>query len=621
MKYKGLPFGMSKSVDDDPLSKMFRQLDDEKTRQTRNLRKMKPKKVKIRHQDSINSVGSQESSSAHATPKGNKTKGMKTRAKDERAKDSSQKPNTPSQRGIIHQAYNTPVWDKFLSPEVIEITRQLSDSDLDIIDELNLSSRNLSTVNYLFSDLQTKNIMAIDISNNNLSHFPECFQLESVRRISLAANQIKSLSLSNTMTNLSTLVLSSNRIQQFPSVECLSHLPMLRQLNLHNNMIRYISRDSLAKIEDIGIVDLNLSSNRLKYLPDSIDVLQSLRRLQLRDNNLISLPTSITSLALASLDVNGNKLTSPPQEVAARGFSAVVRYFQDLQLPTTPHSVTVGPGTAPERYRSCQYKLIVVGHESAGKTSTIRCLTRCIVCVTLPGKGKFYGKLRGMFDDGRYKVQLLGPVEEGPPPHTAPSLGRSCSGNSRGSCQGSAVDEDFDLLLQDDNYDDGEGGDGGGLCGSACRIEACRAEDIELCSPSVGSGWDELQPPDSTIGIDIDTWTPSITYGLLKSKGRGGSLCAGALPLPPGENSSMGHMDGFECFDYSESDSEMHNCRGISVSTGNGAAGHVSGNGRGVNEMGQRSRRKSPPQNLTLSIWYVLCMYRYCCYYKNCYRY
>jgi Leucine-rich repeat (LRR) protein len=544
MIYEGLPYGQSKNSVDDPFG--LHEATSHRDIQRRHARP-KPKKAKSRSSDvgSVDSPGSNHKT----TPKTTKNKGIKTRVKEERAKVSSEKQNKPRERGFKHQNnFETPISAAFLPPEVIEITRQLSYSYSSIVEEINLSYRALTTVEYGFIDLQVKRVSSIDVSHNNLQTFPDCFQLSSLKCINFASNQLKYLALKNRMSNLSLLVLSSNKIETFPSAETLQHLPSLRRLILHNNKIKKIHPASLKKLGEIGLIDLNLSFNRLKVLPDEICDVTSLRSLHLMTNVLVSLPSTITRISsLEKLDVVGNKLTSPPQEVASRGIDAVKRYFQELQKESEAYEKKFGHSVAPERFRSSQFKLIVVGHQRTGKTSSIRCLTRSIVKVNLSGGGQCYGKLKGMYDDGRYEVMLLG--EGGR--HAAASTTAAATGArlSPGAMKSEWQDRQEDFFgdeEDDDNvegeeyrsdcgYEDGPGGQGGHVrwreCSRMGRIIKCREEDIEMCGPAMCGGgecgdgdghdkefWDALAPPASTIGIDIDMWRPAFTYNLLRNK-------------------------------------------------------------------------------------------------------
>ncbi|MFX0104455.1 MAG: leucine-rich repeat protein [Candidatus Hodarchaeota archaeon] len=84
-----------------------------------------------------------------------------------------------------------------------------------------------------------------------------------------------------------------------------------------NNSIEYLdlSYNKITKLPDFkyfkSLKTLNLKSNRLRTLPESLGEINSLENLNLRNNMLTQLPSSISSLSsLKSLDLHGNKLSS-----------------------------------------------------------------------------------------------------------------------------------------------------------------------------------------------------------------------------------------------------------------------------------------------------------------------
>ena len=160
-----------------------------------------------------------------------------------------------------------------------------------------------------------------------------------------------------------------------------------------------------------------------------------------------------------------------------------------------------------------------MGHQHTGKTSTIRCLTRSIVLVTLPGGGKCYGKLKGMYDDGRYEVELIGSTEWTQPVASSESK------------------------WGEEEYREGDCDEGN--CWGQCvteRTVMCWENEIEMCGVGMGIDqhpdrrpeevhWDGAARPSSTIGIDIDMWKPAITYDLLKKKSQLGMQCSFPEPM------------------------------------------------------------------------------------------
>ena len=260
-----------------------------------------------------------------------------------------------------------PISETYLSIEARKIEQQINGkTHVDLID---LTSLNLTQVNYHFSHMSVKDVIAtVDLSHNSLKNIPECFQLSNISRFYARYNSLKSLNIKENMTLLTELDLNSNDITDFPSVEVLERMPSLCTLTLYGNKIKTLPVHSIRFLADIGLKDLNLSFNELTYLPDEICEMSRLRSLRLSNNYLKRLPRDIVQLKLvgpSSFDVTGNQLVYPPQDIAKLGMNNIRSYFS-LENDSN--------------IRFNQFKLIVVGHEGAGKTSIISYLMEHNVC-------------------------------------------------------------------------------------------------------------------------------------------------------------------------------------------------------------------------------------------------
>ncbi|MHA2391185.1 MAG: leucine-rich repeat domain-containing protein [Promethearchaeota archaeon] len=134
----------------------------------------------------------------------------------------------------------------------------------------------------LITELDLSNVERYSSSSNKLENFLDSiFSLKFLKKCDLRFNHLNKIpEISN--SSLETLDLSYNKLIKLPG----------------------ISKFSSLKI-------LNLKSNRLRSISDSIGTLSSLENLNLRNNILSSLPDSISSLSsLKSLDLHGNKFSS-----------------------------------------------------------------------------------------------------------------------------------------------------------------------------------------------------------------------------------------------------------------------------------------------------------------------
>lgn len=251
-----------------------------------------------------------------------------------------------------------PISEKHLSVEAKKIEQQIAGKD--IIDLIDLTRLGLTMITYLLSHLsKKKTILTVDLSHNSIKQIPDCFQLDIIQRFHARYNAIRSVCIKGSMNALLELDLNSNEITEFPSVDALEKMPSLKTLILYGNKIKTLPEDSIMYLAEIGLKDLNLSFNELSELPVQICEMTSLRVLRLSNNYIKRLPRDIVQLQLIgpnAFDITGNQLVYPPQDVAKLGMNNIRSYFS-LENESS--------------IRFNQFKLIVVGHESAGKTSII----------------------------------------------------------------------------------------------------------------------------------------------------------------------------------------------------------------------------------------------------------
>ncbi|KAJ3323560.1 Leucine-rich repeat-containing protein 40 [Boothiomyces sp. JEL0866] len=162
----------------------------------------------------------------------------------------------------------------------------------------------------------------IDCSNNQISMIPD--------------------SLNAISCQLTSLILSKNKIKLFPALEC----PKLKYLDLSNNAISSFEAEVLGFP---NLDELNLNNNRITRLPDfdmpelsvlllsdnslaeiSVPLLQKLAKLKTLDlsNNSISMvPPELGLLKLNSLQLMGNTFRVPRAAILQKGTGAVLEYL------------------------------------------------------------------------------------------------------------------------------------------------------------------------------------------------------------------------------------------------------------------------------------------------------
>ncbi|XP_065658516.1 uncharacterized protein LOC136083035 [Hydra vulgaris] len=160
--------------------------------------------------------------------------------------------------------------------------------------------------------------------------------LSSFKDVILSYNEIKSIpstGILNYFGAVQKLNLSSNKLQEVP--EELFRLPKLRSINLLENKLRHLPnvkewspslttitlKSNLletfpSNVEGLLVKYLNLASNRLDCVPESICNLKCLKTLDISQNvDIHSLPVSMGKLSkLTQLDLDGLTIIDPPSE-------------------------------------------------------------------------------------------------------------------------------------------------------------------------------------------------------------------------------------------------------------------------------------------------------------------
>lgn len=243
--------------------------------------------------------------------------------------------------------------------------------------EINLSKvgvRSISGAQDTFL-MKYKDINFLNLSHNFLSTLPGCFQMDCVKSLSLHSNKLVSINLVKSMASLIELNLSSNLLTTFPDAATIMLLPSIKKLFLQNNQITAVTADSLKALGTRRIEVLNLSYNRIGHLPQEIGLLVTLTSLNLSENELEELPTTILLLPhlyepATRFDVHGNKLIRPPQQIADRnGLKSIREHLNGKKTKPTEENLSVANNL----------RMVVVGHEGAGKSHLVKKLGTAIV--------------------------------------------------------------------------------------------------------------------------------------------------------------------------------------------------------------------------------------------------
>jgi hypothetical protein len=156
-------------------------------------------------------------------------------------------------------------------------------------------------------------VTSLDLSRCNLETIPPLGEMR-LQRVSLANNHLTvwpNALLSETMKGLKVVNLSNNKIRFVPAeVQC---LVCLEQLLLEYNNIRLIRCD-FALLQNLEV--LEVTDNDLRIIPPSLGVLSKLRRLK----------------------IGGNPLVNVPPDAAVGGLNAIMEYLRSGRSTAVPHS-------------------------------------------------------------------------------------------------------------------------------------------------------------------------------------------------------------------------------------------------------------------------------------------
>ncbi|XP_068639164.1 plant intracellular Ras-group-related LRR protein 1-like [Aristolochia californica] len=180
----------------------------------------------------------------------------------------------------------------------------------------------------------------MDLSGLSLKTLPNpAVNVTLIRHLDLANNNLESIpeSLTARLLNVVFLDVHSNELKTLPnSIGCLSKLKVL---NVSGNLL-----ESLPKtIENCrALVELNANFNKLTKLPETIGFeLLDLQKLSVNSNKLAFLPFSISHMTnLRALDARLNCLRSLPEDMENLLNLETLNVSQNFQyLTTVPYSI------------------------------------------------------------------------------------------------------------------------------------------------------------------------------------------------------------------------------------------------------------------------------------------
>ena len=163
-----------------------------------------------------------------------------------------------------------------------------------------------------FSELEE-----LDLSHNDLIKLPsEITILKNLRKLNLRNNELRDLPHSwGDMKALEHVNLSQNQLRDLPAST--KELGRLQHLDLSQNKLMRLP-PIMGEFKDLSYLNLNLNQffSQSYSIPDSLGELESLRTLNMGNNQLEFLPDCFTNLSLERLDLSNNSISFLPEDLS-----------------------------------------------------------------------------------------------------------------------------------------------------------------------------------------------------------------------------------------------------------------------------------------------------------------
>ncbi|XP_030456394.1 plant intracellular Ras-group-related LRR protein 6-like [Syzygium oleosum] len=187
---------------------------------------------------------------------------------------------------------------------------------------------------------EDEKLEVVDLSGLSMESLPNpTLTLALICKLDISNNNLQTIpeSLTARLLNVVVLDVHSNQLKVLPnSIGCLSKLKVL---NVAGNYLQFLPRT----IENCrSLEELNANFNQLTRLPDTIGFeLLNLKKLLISSNKLVFLPRSISHLtSLLILDARLNCLRSLPEDMENLINLEVLNVSQNFQcLETLPYSI------------------------------------------------------------------------------------------------------------------------------------------------------------------------------------------------------------------------------------------------------------------------------------------
>ncbi|KAF5748648.1 plant intracellular Ras-group-related LRR protein 6-like [Tripterygium wilfordii] len=208
------------------------------------------------------------------------------------------------------------------------------------IDMRNKEDKRSSSSSKGTTSIEEEGLEIVDLSGMSLDSLPNpSLNLATICKLDLSNNNLQSIpeSLAARLLHVVVLDIRSNQLKKLPnSIGCLSKLKVL---NVSGNFLRFLPKT----IENCrSLEELTANFNQLTMLPDNIGFeLTNLKKISVNSNKLVFLPRSLTHLtSLRVLDARLNNLRCLPEDLENLINLEVLNVSQNFQyLQSLPYSI------------------------------------------------------------------------------------------------------------------------------------------------------------------------------------------------------------------------------------------------------------------------------------------
>lgn len=208
-----------------------------------------------------------------------------------------------------------------LYPMIGNISNMSHGFNLDIktrkVNEISLINKRLKTIPKSIAEF--KDLEKLNLSRNKLTTISdEICQLKHLRKLVLLRNLIRKLpeAISN-LENLEILDLSYNNLEELTN--SFKYLKFLKKIFLHKNEFLSFPRDvcNLKSLETLSFNNKLISKKKIQEIPIDIGNLKNLRVLELQSNYIKTLPDSMCKLdKLEELNISRNSIEELPNSIS-----------------------------------------------------------------------------------------------------------------------------------------------------------------------------------------------------------------------------------------------------------------------------------------------------------------